>query len=91
MHVRGGRVVCPPDRGREVPGRGRFLDLYYSIDYSRARIETWSALGSPEECAESLQRFRGTGMEQITLRLCAWDQVGQLERVIREVLPYVNR
>ena len=40
---------------------------------------------------ESLRRFRGTGMERITLRVCAWDQTGQLDRVIREVLPYVNR
>ena len=40
---------------------------------------------------ESLRRLRGTGMERITLRLAAWDQVGQLERVISEVLPYVNR
>jgi hypothetical protein len=30
-------------------------------------------------------------VERITLRLTAWDQVGQLERVVREVLPYVNR
>jgi hypothetical protein len=40
---------------------------------------------------ESLRRFRGTGVERITLRLTSWDQVGQLERVIREVLPRVNR
>jgi hypothetical protein len=30
-------------------------------------------------------------MQRITLRLTAWDQVGQLERVVREVLPRVNR
>ena len=39
---------------------------------------------------ESLRRFRGIGMDRITLRLTAWDQAGQLERVIREVLPSVN-
>lgn len=30
-------------------------------------------------------------MTRITLRVCSWDQAGQLERVIREVLPLVNR
>ena len=79
------------DREAALAETKRFLDLYYSIDYTRARIEAWSALGSPEECVESLRRFRGTGMERITLRLAAWDQVGQLERVVREVLPHVNR
>jgi hypothetical protein len=41
-------------------------------------------------CVESLRRFRGTGMQRITLRLCSWNQDGQLDRVVREVLPYVN-
>ena len=79
------------DREAALAETKRFLDLYYSADYTRARIEAWTAFGSPEECAENLRRFRGTGMQRITLRLTAWDQVGQLERVIREVLPRVNR
>ena len=79
------------DREAALAETKRFLDLYYSANYTRARIEAWTAFGSPEECAESLRRFRGTGMQRITLRLTAWDQVGQLERVVREVLPRVNR
>jgi alkanesulfonate monooxygenase SsuD/methylene tetrahydromethanopterin reductase-like flavin-dependent oxidoreductase (luciferase family) len=79
------------DREAALAETKRFLDLYYSIDYTRTRIEAWTALGSPEECAENLRRFRGTGMQRITLRLTAWDQAGQLDRVIREVLPRVNR
>ena len=68
----------------------RFLDAYYSANFSRERIEAWSALGSPEQCIENLRSFRGTGIQRITIRLCSWDQIGQLERVVREVLPYVN-
>ena len=79
------------DRGAALAETKRFLDRYYAVDYTRARIEAWSALGSPAECIENLRRFRGTGMQRITLRLTAWDQPGQLERVVREVLPYVNR
>jgi hypothetical protein len=69
----------------------RFLDRNYSVDSTRTRIEAWSAVASSEECVENLRRFRGTGVEPITLRLASWDQAGQLDRVIREVLPYVNR
>jgi hypothetical protein len=56
----------PADREATLAEAKRFLDHYYSIDYTRARIEAWTALGSPAECAESLRRFRGTGMERIT-------------------------
>jgi hypothetical protein len=29
------------------------------------------------------------GIDEVTLRITAWDQLGQLERVIEEVIPYV--
>ena len=78
------------DREAALAETKRFLDLYYGTSYSRERIEAWTAYGSPEACVASLRRFRGTGMQRITLRLCSWDQEGQLARVAREVLPYVN-
>ena len=79
-----------PDRGAAYDETKRFLDAYYSTNYTRERIEAWSALGSPEECIENLRRFRGSGVQRITIRLCSWDQIGQLETVVRDVLPYVN-
>ena len=78
------------DREAAYQETKRFLDAYYSANYSRERVERWSALGSPEQCIENLRSFRGTGIQRITIRLCSWDQVGQLERVVPEVLPYVN-
>ncbi len=78
------------DRDAAYAETKRFLDAYYSADFSRGRIERWSALGSPEQCIENLRSFRGTGITRITIRLCSWDQLGQLDRVVREVLPYVN-
>ena len=79
-----------PDREAALDETKRFLDAYYSADYTRERIEAWSALGSPEQCIENLRSFRGSGVRRITIRLCSWDQFGQLERVVRDVLPYVN-
>lgn len=78
------------DRDAAYDETKRFLDAYYSTSYSRERIEAWTAFGSPEQCIQNLRSFRGTGMQRITLRMCSWDQVGQLNRVVNEVLPYVN-
>lgn len=68
----------------------RFLDAYYGADFSRQRIEAWTAFGSAGKCIENLRSYRDTGVQQIALRMCSWDQAGQFERVVREVLPYVN-
>jgi len=78
------------DREAAYQETKRFLDAYYSADFSRERIEAWGALGSPEECIQNLRGFRGTGIRRIALRLTSWDQSGQLQRVLRDVLPYVN-
>jgi alkanesulfonate monooxygenase SsuD/methylene tetrahydromethanopterin reductase-like flavin-dependent oxidoreductase (luciferase family) len=77
------------DREAAFEETKKFLDLYYSANFSREKIEAWSAMGSPEQCIENLRSFKGTGMQRVTLRMCSWDQVGQLERVVREVLPHV--
>jgi alkanesulfonate monooxygenase SsuD/methylene tetrahydromethanopterin reductase-like flavin-dependent oxidoreductase (luciferase family) len=68
----------------------QFLEAYYETGYTRERVEAWTALGTPEECIENLRTYRGSGVQRITLRLCSNDQFGQLERVVRDVLPYVN-
>jgi alkanesulfonate monooxygenase SsuD/methylene tetrahydromethanopterin reductase-like flavin-dependent oxidoreductase (luciferase family) len=78
------------DREAAFEETKRFLDQYYSANFSRERVEAWSAMGSPEQCIANLRQYRGTGMKRITLRMCSWDQVGQLQRVINEVLPFVN-
>lgn len=68
----------------------RFLDEYYASDFSDERVEAWAALGDPDRCIENLRQYRGSGVERITVRLCADDQFGQLERLVTEVLPHVN-
>ena len=79
-----------PDHEAAIDETKRFLDAYYSANYTRERIEAWSALGNPDECIANLRSFKGSGAQRITLRLTSWDQFGQLERVVREVLPFVN-
>lgn len=77
------------DRERALDESKEFLDIYYSMDYDRDYVDHWVATGSPEQCIEHLRVFKDMGIDEVTLRVTAWDQLGQLERVITEVLPYV--
>jgi alkanesulfonate monooxygenase SsuD/methylene tetrahydromethanopterin reductase-like flavin-dependent oxidoreductase (luciferase family) len=65
----------------------RFLDIYYSWDTPTRMVETWVAAGTPQECADHLKVYEEMGFDEVTLRVTAWDQFGQLDRVINEVLP----
>ena len=67
-----------------------FLDAYYYTDYDRERLKRWVAYGSPEESAEQIQAFIEAGATTVTLRMAAYDQRYQFERVTREVLPALH-
>ncbi|MCM8747995.1 LLM class flavin-dependent oxidoreductase [Thermomicrobiaceae bacterium CFH 74404] len=75
------------DREAAFQEAKRYLDAYYGVDYDRALVERWVALGTPEECIEQIRAFVEAGATTITLRLASYDQQGQFERVTREVLP----
>lgn len=64
----------------------RFLDTYYTTDYSREYLENWVALGSPQRCIDKLQAFIDAGATTITLRLTGYNQDHQFARVTNEVL-----
>lgn len=67
----------------------RFLETYYSRDFPPETVETWVALGSPEECIAHLRAHAAAGEQVITLRCTSWDQHRQVKRCIEEVLPFV--
>lgn len=64
----------------------RFLDAYYTTDYSRAYLENWVALGSPQRCIDKLQSYIDAGATTITLRLTSYSQDDQFKRVTEEVI-----
>lgn len=66
----------------------RFLDIYYTADFSRPSLESWVALGSPRQIVEHLKVFERIGFDEVALRITGWDQRGQLDRLIREVAPH---
>src|ERR671911_1285116 len=65
----------------------RFLDAYYYTDYDRERLKRWGALRPPEGGVEEVQAFIEAGATTVTLRMAAYDQISQFERVTGEVLP----
>lgn len=77
------------DKSAALDESKRFLDIYYSMDYDPDYVDQWVATGSPEQCIEHLRVFKEMGIDEVTLRVTGWDQFGQLERVIEEVLPHV--
>jgi alkanesulfonate monooxygenase SsuD/methylene tetrahydromethanopterin reductase-like flavin-dependent oxidoreductase (luciferase family) len=77
------------DRAAALDESKRFLELYYSMDFAPERVAGWTAAGSPDECVRHLLAYRELGFSEVTLRITGWDQFGQLERVMKEVLPRV--
>lgn len=75
------------DREAAAAESKRFLDTYYGFDISRPRLDVWVAYGSASEVIEKIQQFIDAGAKEITFRLTSWDQRGQLQRLMKEVLP----
>jgi alkanesulfonate monooxygenase SsuD/methylene tetrahydromethanopterin reductase-like flavin-dependent oxidoreductase (luciferase family) len=75
------------DRQAAIAESKEFLDTYYMTDTPMHRVESWTATGSPEECVEHLRVWERMGFDEVTLRCTSWNQLGQLKRVIEEVLP----
>ncbi|MGH7764136.1 MAG: LLM class flavin-dependent oxidoreductase [Candidatus Dormibacteraceae bacterium] len=65
----------------------RFLDTYFTADYSRDGVEEWCAFGPPAECAAYLARYRDAGVDELIIRCASWSQSAQVRRLIHDVLP----
>jgi alkanesulfonate monooxygenase SsuD/methylene tetrahydromethanopterin reductase-like flavin-dependent oxidoreductase (luciferase family) len=77
------------DRAAALEESKRFLDTYYTQNYAPSYVECWTAAGSPDECVRHLRRYQELGFDEVTLRVTSWDQFGQLQRLMEEVLPHV--
>ena len=79
-----------PDRSAALEESKRFLDEYYGPVFAPPMVEGWTAAGTPKQCAEDLRAMVRAGAKEITLRITSWDQQGQFQRLVHEVLPLVN-
>ena len=70
-------------------GEAFLLDYYYTPFWGDS-IEKWGTYGPAEDLIERINAFIEAGAEHISLRFTHRDQMGQLERFTREVLPHLN-
>jgi alkanesulfonate monooxygenase SsuD/methylene tetrahydromethanopterin reductase-like flavin-dependent oxidoreductase (luciferase family) len=77
------------DRAAALDESKHFLEAYYSMEFDPRRVESWTAAGSPDECVRHLLVYKEMGFSEVALRITGWDQFGQLERVVNEVIPRV--
>lgn len=76
------------DREVAIEESKKFLDLYYTADYTREFVDGWVATGSVEQVVEQIRVYETLGFDEITLRITSWNQKEQLARLIGEVLPH---
>jgi alkanesulfonate monooxygenase SsuD/methylene tetrahydromethanopterin reductase-like flavin-dependent oxidoreductase (luciferase family) len=89
-HVLYHHINVNDDHEQALADSKKFLDLYYSANYSKERLEAWLTYGSPRDCIEHLKRFKAHGCRRITFRISTMaDPLRQLRRVVEEVLPFV--
>lgn len=77
-----------PDREAALAESKRYLDIYYTADYTREAVEQFVALGTPEQAVEHLKRIEQLGFDEVALRITSWNQREQMERLIAEVAPH---
>ncbi|OGK88748.1 MAG: hypothetical protein A2X52_07775 [Candidatus Rokubacteria bacterium GWC2_70_16] len=75
------------DRQQALEASKKFLDAYYTANFSAKFVEQWTVAGSPRQCIEGLRAYFDAGLGHMALRLSSWDQAGQLTRFHHEVAP----
>lgn len=75
------------DRERGLEEVASYLRDYYGVDYDRAFLERWVAIGDPGRCAGLIRDFVESGATTVTLRLVGYDEAAQFRRVTEQVLP----
>ncbi|HLW61193.1 MAG TPA: LLM class flavin-dependent oxidoreductase [bacterium] len=76
-----------PDREQALDESRRFLNAYYTANFSRGFVEAWTAVGTPAQCIDQFKAYFAAGVEEIAVRMTSWDQRGQLDLFLREVAP----
>jgi alkanesulfonate monooxygenase SsuD/methylene tetrahydromethanopterin reductase-like flavin-dependent oxidoreductase (luciferase family) len=75
------------DRAAALAEAKRFLDAYYSANFSPQFVEQWTVAGAPARCVDELRAYFDAGLGHMALRLASWDQRHQFERFLDEVAP----
>jgi alkanesulfonate monooxygenase SsuD/methylene tetrahydromethanopterin reductase-like flavin-dependent oxidoreductase (luciferase family) len=63
-----------------------FLTKYYREDASHV-LDKWVAFGSKADVMKKLEAFVDAGVGDFNIRFVAWDQIKQLKKFSKEILP----
>lgn len=63
-----------------------FLQKYYREDPSRI-LDKWVAYGTKGDVMKKLESFVDAGVQDFNIRFVAWDQIQQLKKFSKEILP----
>ena len=63
-----------------------FLTKYYREDASGV-LDKWVAFGTRADVMKKLEAFVDAGVEDFNIRFVAWDQIHQLKKFSKEILP----
>jgi alkanesulfonate monooxygenase SsuD/methylene tetrahydromethanopterin reductase-like flavin-dependent oxidoreductase (luciferase family) len=63
-----------------------FLTKYYREDASGV-LDKWVAFGTRADVTKKLEAFVDAGVEDFNIRFVAWDQIHQLKKFSKEILP----
>jgi alkanesulfonate monooxygenase SsuD/methylene tetrahydromethanopterin reductase-like flavin-dependent oxidoreductase (luciferase family) len=68
-----------------------YFNNYYAPGYpSEELLKIWLAHGPPDKCARLIQGWIDMGITTPVLRFTSRDQIGQIERFIKDVLPLLR-
>jgi alkanesulfonate monooxygenase SsuD/methylene tetrahydromethanopterin reductase-like flavin-dependent oxidoreductase (luciferase family) len=65
----------------------RFLDKYYMTDTTPETMDAWGAYGTSVDVIARIEKYRSAGLDVPILRFASFDQKGQMERALKELLP----
>ena len=75
------------DRQAALEESKKFLDAYYTANFSAKFVEQWTVAGGPKECIAQLRAYFDAGLGHMALRLTSWNQHGQFTRFVNEIAP----
>jgi len=67
-----------------------FLEQYHRRPFDDETVRRWLIYGSPEECAERIQRFAEVGVQSFQLVPASRDPLAQIERIAERVMPLLQ-
>ncbi|HEX3179082.1 MAG TPA: LLM class flavin-dependent oxidoreductase [Methylomirabilota bacterium] len=75
------------DRQAALEESKKFLDTYYTSNFTPRFVEQWTVAGPPKQCVDELRAYFDAGLGHMALRLTSWDQRGQFTRFVNEIAP----